>query len=200
MLEAREVEVMRLIKLMGELIVHTDRSLDDLGEERHEQQELERIALRLDLLAVNVHDVAHALEGVERDTQRQEELERRSREVDPERAEDVVERAGEEVVILQKREDTEVEDQTERHDPALLYLKAIFERLLLLAVPVALSLLQKRLAVVVHLLYPYAEQQRADGCEQDERRVLVAREAIEYRAGCEQDRPSVFLPREDEIY
>ena len=200
MLEARKVEVMRLIKLMSELIVHTDRSLDDLGEERHEQQELERIALRLDLLAVNVHDVAHALEGVERDTQRQEELERRSREVDAERAEDVVERAGEEVVILQKREDTEVEDQAERHDPALLYLKAILERLLLLAVPVALSLLQKRLAVVVHLLYPYAEQQRADGCEQDERCVLVARKAIEYRAGCEQDRPSVFLPREDEIY
>ena len=59
---------MPLKELMTQLLVIADRALDDLREEGHEQQELEGVGLRLDLLAVNVHDIAHALEGIERNT------------------------------------------------------------------------------------------------------------------------------------
>ena len=59
MLHAGEVKFMRLKELSGKLVVDADRTLDDLREEGHEQQQLEGIALSVGFLAVNVHDVAH---------------------------------------------------------------------------------------------------------------------------------------------
>ena len=154
MLHAGEVKFMRLKELSGKLVVDADRTLDDLREEGHEQQQLEGIALSVGFLAVNVHDVAHRLEGVERDTQRQKELERRYRERNSEAAEHIVEAAREEAVILQKRENAEVDNQRQSHNQALLYLDLIFVLFLLVFVPFLLLFLQELFGMRGNMRYP----------------------------------------------
>ena len=76
-LQVVPVKGMALPKLRRELIVAPDRSLDELREERDEQRESCRILLRRVLAAVHVDQVAHRLERVERNAQRQQKPQRR---------------------------------------------------------------------------------------------------------------------------
>ena len=83
--EARPKRLPALVELSGDGLVADDRAGDELGEEGDVERDVDRIAIGAEAAAVDVDDVAQAVEGEERDAERQ--LDVRMAEVEAERLE-----------------------------------------------------------------------------------------------------------------
>src|SRR6266513_2818759 len=91
-----------------------------MREERHVEHVVERIVCRLHFSAIHIDRVAHREKGVERDSHRQNHVEHWKARLHSEEMQNVFERAGEEVEILENGQDAEIHDHAERKkDPAL---------------------------------------------------------------------------------
>ena len=82
-------------------------------KERDEHREVQQVARRRDLAPVDVDDVAHRHERVERDADRQQDSQGDEVDVPPERAEESVQAVGEEIEVLEESEQREVEPQAD---------------------------------------------------------------------------------------
>ena len=95
-----------------------DGAGDELGEESDVEGEILPAARGRQHAAVDVDDVAHGLERVERDAHGQDDAQQRQRGVEPQRFQQDGQAVREEVEILEEAEDAEVEDGA-GGDPAL---------------------------------------------------------------------------------
>ena len=93
-----------------------DRAGDQVREERDERRELHEVARRRDLAAIDVDDVAHRLERVERDADRQRDLQVPQRDRQPRPGQGLVQALGEEVVVLEVPEQAQVQGHAQRDD------------------------------------------------------------------------------------
>ena len=87
--------VLSVLKLERNVVVTNDGTRDELGEHCNVSRKVDGVLLRL-LAAIYVNDVGDDLEGVEGDTDRKNDLQKRDR-----GAEDLVEVVNEEVHILE---------------------------------------------------------------------------------------------------
>ena len=101
LVELVEVESPRAGDLRQQRRRPHDRAGDQVREERDERRELDEVPRRLDLAAIDVDDVAHRLERVERDADRQHDLEVPERDRQPRPAQGLMQALGEEVVVLE---------------------------------------------------------------------------------------------------
>ena len=127
-----------VIELVRQLVVHADRALNDLREEGHEQRELADVALGGHFFAVDVEHVAHGLERVKRDAQRQQQPDVAERDRQPHGRKERLHGLGKEVIVFEHGEDAEVQQQDGDHERLAAGLAALFVRLALLALPVLL--------------------------------------------------------------
>ena len=89
-----------------------------MREERDERRELDEVARRLDVAAIDVDDVAHRLERVERDADRQHHLEVAQRHRHARTRQQGVQALGEEVEVLEVAEHPQVQRHAQRDDAA----------------------------------------------------------------------------------
>lgn len=87
------------------MISALDRAGDQLREERHKEEEVQRIRLGLDLAASHIDHIADRLECVERDTHWQDEVERNAAGAEANHVENSNDLHGEEIEILERRQD-----------------------------------------------------------------------------------------------
>ena len=86
-----------------------------MREQADEQRVFDQRIGRLEFAVVHVDDVCDLLEGVERDARRQQDAQRRDRHlVEPEALQDSGERIDEEVEVLERAEEPEVDGQRQR--------------------------------------------------------------------------------------
>ena len=156
-LNVPEVKAMRFVKLMGKLIEPRDRSLNQLREEGHEQRKARRILFRGIFAVVYVDEVAHRLERVETDAQRQKQVERRGGFTRQRRA------PGEQRThVFENRKDAEVEQQHGEEQHALTRPRLCLVRLFLGGIQFGFMLTQISLALFAN----FADEQRARPCAQ----------------------------------
>ena len=79
MLKAGIIELVRRVQLMGKLVVPADRALHNLRKERNKQRKFGNIAVRGVFAAVYVDQIAHSLKRIERNSQRQQQVQLRNR-------------------------------------------------------------------------------------------------------------------------
>ena len=156
-LDVPEVKAMRFIKLMGKLIEPRNRSLNQLREEGHEQRKACRVLFRGIFAVVYVDEVAHRLECVEADAQRQKQVERRGGLACQRRA------PGEQRAhVFQHRQNAEVEQQHGEEQHALAGTRFCLVRLFLRGIQLGFMLTQIGLA----LFADPADEQRTRPCAQ----------------------------------
>ena len=90
-----------------------DRPGHQVRKERDERGDVEQVAARVELAAVDVDRVAHRLERVERDPDRQQDAQRRLVPRQPHRRQHRVHVVDEEVEVLEEPEHAEVRDDAE---------------------------------------------------------------------------------------
>ena len=90
----------------------------EVRKECDEHREVEKILGRRNLSTVDVDDVAHRHERVERDADGQQNAQRDEVDLPSERGEDAVEAVSEEVEILEEPEQRQVETQAEHENAA----------------------------------------------------------------------------------
>src|SRR3954452_3322441 len=114
--DGHTVRVARLLELRQELAGPDDRARDEVGEEAQVDRGIEqRGGLRL--AALHVDDVGDGLEAEETDPDRQRDGRERQRHAESDRVEDVRDVRDEEPVVLEDREDPQVEDDPPGGDP-----------------------------------------------------------------------------------
>ena len=156
-LDVSKVKAMRLVKLMGELIKARNRSLNQLGEEGHKQRKARRILFRGVFAVVYVDEVAHRLERVKADAQRQKQIERRGGLARQRRAP-----GKQRTHVFQHRQNAEVEQQHGEEQRALTGTRFGLVRLFLRGVQLGFMLAQIGLA----LFADPADEQRTRPCAQ----------------------------------
>ena len=122
---------------MSELVKARDRALNQLWEEGDKQRKLRRVPLRRVFAVVHVDQVAHRLERVKRDAQRQQQVERRT-------AHGREQRRG----VLEQRQHAEVEQQHGPKDRALAASGLHLERLFACGVQLGPARLEHSLALL----------------------------------------------------
>ena len=98
-----------------------DRTRHELREKCHVERVVERIALGRDLAAIDIDDIAQALERVEGNAHRQHDLQRAHVRLEADRVEQVDGFGDEEPVVLEEAEESQVHRHTcnQQHAPAL---------------------------------------------------------------------------------
>ena len=108
------------VELLRKVIVSADRALHDGGEKGDEQGVLAQVGRRLGFAAVHVDDVGGGAEGVEGDTQGQDEG-GDGQSALGEQSQHVIDGSDRKARVLQHRQNTEVEDKPpDQHTEALL--------------------------------------------------------------------------------
>ena len=107
----------RTLELRHHHLGADDRAGHELGEERNVQEDVEDRSRRRDHAAIDVDDVGDALEGEERDPDREHDLEKRQLALQPYREHEVVQALDEEAVILEEPQSDEVERHAYAKDP-----------------------------------------------------------------------------------
>ena len=176
------------VELLGQVIVPADGALHDRREEGDEQGVLENIRGRLSLAAVHVDDVGGSAEGVEGDTQGEDEG-GDGQGAFGEQSQHVVDGGHRKARVLQYRQDAEIEDQPSKEHAVALFLTGVLVGLPLLLGHVGLVggyvvLVTSR--VVLH--DPRQEVGGEDGGE-NEGQVPAPRLGVEQAAGGQQDDP-----------
>jgi hypothetical protein len=95
---------MHLEKLRHEIFTPLDRTCDELREKRDEERVDAEVLLRRDLPAVYVDHVGEALEGVKRDADGQDDVQRGRAQGNRDEREQLRNRAGEEVEVLEEKQ------------------------------------------------------------------------------------------------
>ena len=101
-----------VVDLVAQIFVFDDGTGDELGEECDEGAEVDEAALHLGVVPVHVDGVAHGLEGVEGDADGQAQAQLRH-----EGKTDGLEAAGNEVPVLEKEQQSQIEDDRRGHRP-----------------------------------------------------------------------------------
>ena len=96
-----------LVELAGDRLVADDRAGDELGKERNVERHVDRIAVGAEASPVDVDDVAEAVEGEERDAERQ--LDVGLAEVVAERLQERGEIGGDEIGVFEQAEHEKVD-------------------------------------------------------------------------------------------
>ena len=104
----------------------SDGTLYNLREEGNEKSHLGDILFRRELASVNVDDVACSLQGIEGNTQRQSQIDFRSRSLYTEKREKRKCLRGKKIEIFQKNEKGKGYGKTCRKDESLLFLHLQF--------------------------------------------------------------------------
>ena len=135
--ELLAAEEVFLVELRDELVGPHDGTCHQLREEAHIEAEVKDIAYRRDAVAVHIHDVADGLEGVERDTHRQQDgvdvetvvacdlvaCPRKHVEHTEVQARQVVDDISDEIGVFEIEQDGQVDDDAERqHEVTALFL------------------------------------------------------------------------------
>ena len=89
-----------------------DWSCNELREERDKRKEGDDVFGRFDILAIYVDGIAEGLEGVERDTYWQDDFDKQTFGRDPEQ---LTELTCEEVVVLEDRQNAEIQNDIGNH-------------------------------------------------------------------------------------
>ncbi len=93
-----------------------DRSGDQVRKEGDEHGEIQQVPRRGDLPSIHVDDVAHRHERVERDPDRQEDVQRDEVDLPAERSEDAVQAVGEEIEVFEEPQERQVEAEADREE------------------------------------------------------------------------------------
>lgn len=93
-----------LVKLICDVLIPNDGTCDQLREQRNISSEGYDVLLHLCVAAVNVYRIAHGLERIKRYTDRQRQIQLRYA-----RTEDAVDSTDEEIGILEKEQQSEVD-------------------------------------------------------------------------------------------
>ena len=199
MLKPGKIKAMGGVQLRSQLIIEADRSLNDLREKGDEQRNLGQIAFRLHLLAGDVQHIADGLEHVKGDAQRQKQPERGQRERGAAQRQQAAHAAGEEVIVLEKCQNPQIERDGEDDDAALCPVCAELEGLFFFPAPFRFV----RVALFGGTFGDAVDPQRgaigAYGGQNDERYILAARHQVKDVAGGQQNRPLVFLYRKQKV-
>ena len=107
--------VPRLLHLRQQRPRGHDRTRHHVREERHEEGEVDRVLGGLHLAPIDVDDVADALEGVEGDPDGQDHVEVKAQGVEARGLEQGIERAHEEVAVLEVAEEEQVDEDAQGH-------------------------------------------------------------------------------------
>ena len=100
--------------LLEERLGAHDRPGDEMRKEADVEQDVDQRARRRELPAVDVDDVGQRVEGQERDRDRQRRPRRRAdRACQPRLSARLIERGGEEVIVLETAEHAEIDDDAE---------------------------------------------------------------------------------------
>ena len=99
------------VELVRNVLVAHDGARDELREERDKGAEADIVALHVRVAAVDVYRVGHRLEGIERDAYRQGDAQR----LDVDKRQEA-KRLGDEVVVLEKAEQGQVDDHVDDED------------------------------------------------------------------------------------
>ncbi len=110
------VRVARRLQLGQELAGAHDRAGDEVGEEAQVERDVDR-AGGLDQPALDVDHVGDRLEREEADPDRERDRQQRQRHPEPDAVERVGDALGEEAVVLEDRQDDQVERDRGAHDP-----------------------------------------------------------------------------------
>ena len=116
----------------GQLTEITDRTLGNLREEGYKQKHLEEIFLCSDLLPVDIDQIAHGLEGVEGNTQGDDQTEGVVDRRIAEGGNDPVDLIDHKVQVFKYTQQTEVEDQGQHKETFPCALHALLVGILLL--------------------------------------------------------------------
>ena len=108
--------LLRALELGADVAVTDDRAGEDVREERDPGQVVDHALRRLDRAAVHVHRIRDAGERVERDADRQEQLDCRERLAGAQQPQDAVELVDEEAAVLEVAEEGEVQGDRRRQD------------------------------------------------------------------------------------
>ena len=177
------------IELVRQLVVHADRALNDLREEGHEQRELADVALGGHFFAVDVEHVAHGLERVKRDAQRQQQPDVAERDRQPHGRKERLHGLGKEVIVFEHGEDAEVQQQDGDHERLAAGLAALFVRLTLLALPVLLVRGDGLLHVRGHSVHAAGAEVGRERRHDDKAHVAQAHERVKRVAADQQHHP-----------
>ena len=173
-LDVCNVEAVRRLQLGGELIKARDRALNQLREEGDEQRKLRRVPLRRVFAVVHVDQIAHRLERVKRDAQRQHQRKRRT-------SHGRQQRRG----VLEQREHAEVEQQHGIKDRALAAFGLRLERLFARRVQFGPAGLERRLALLADAADAKRARPGGQRRQQDERQRVCAAIGV-IRIACQQ--------------
>ena len=121
--DERPVGVGRPLQLRQEARRAHDRAGHQVRKERDEEHDVDQRPRTVEIAAVDVDDVGDGLEGVERDADRQHDLEQRQLAADLQPRQQRVQLLGEPAVVLEEAEQREVDGKAEGesrpfHEPA----------------------------------------------------------------------------------
>ena len=114
----------RLPQPLGGLLIATNGALHHLREEAQEQSQAEEVVVGLNLAPVHVNQVGHSLEGVEGDSDGEQEGGHRKNGGHVEEAQQGISITEEKVAVLEGEEQADVNDHRQQDDAPLLPLNA----------------------------------------------------------------------------
>ena len=178
---ARHIDLPAVLQLLFQLIVSPDRALNQLREKRNEQREPREILLRRIFAVVYVQQIAHGLERVKADAQRQQQPQRRR-----------AEPAAHVVRIFERGQQPEVQQQRRQHDRALSAPRRRADRLF----PFLFRRLEPRLPAFADSGNRQRGQPRRARRRQNERQPRKASGCVKAVAGQQQNNPADFCRAE----
>ena len=107
--DAGKVGMVLFQKLTRQLVIPADRPLQELRKETDEERILSEIPFCPDVSAADINDIAHCLEGVERDPQRQDNSESQRR-----KSEQISESREKRREVLQEKQNSEIQHKNQR--------------------------------------------------------------------------------------
>ncbi len=110
------IEPPQAVELRQEIISAHDRPGDQLREEAHEGRIVEQVAPRMHMPAIDVQRVAQALEGIEADTDRQDQPQRHRIGLDACGMQQGHEGIGEEIEVFEGEQQRQVHEQADHDD------------------------------------------------------------------------------------
>ena len=128
--DAGKVGMVLFQKLTRQLVIPADRPLQELRKETDEERILSEIPFCPDVSAADINDIAHCLEGVERDPQRQDDSEGQVR-----KSEQISGCSQKRRDIFQEEQNTEIQHKDQGQHPMRFPARDLFLRLLLFSVP-----------------------------------------------------------------
>lgn len=98
------LQVVAFVELVEQVLRTFDWTGHELGKEHHVRRIRDEVLLRLLLAPIDFNHIAQTLKGVEREPDRQDDLERRILQLPPEEPDHVDEGVGEEVEVLEDKQ------------------------------------------------------------------------------------------------